>query len=149
METSLLCCHGYVLYRHHICLCKYFTSINLRPTFLFPFVFYMFRTCVCVCLRSLLSMRTSVEQRRLQLHVFSSNEYNLAFCLGKKLQVRSIFVTCILLFFFISFHTFVYNFVVFFFLKKYFHIKHVTCYFENSVKHQSCLSYNRSKWRKK
>lgn len=48
METSLLCCHGYVLYRHHICLCKYFTSINLRPTFLFPFVFCMFRTCVCV-----------------------------------------------------------------------------------------------------
>lgn len=49
MESSLLCCHGYVLYRHHICLCKYFTSINLRPTFLFPFVFCMFRTCVFVC----------------------------------------------------------------------------------------------------
>lgn len=55
-------------------------------------------------------------------------------------------------FFFISFHTFVYNFVVFFFLRKknlswhtkYFHIKHVTCYFENSVKHQSCLSFKRN-----
>lgn len=47
-QVCLMCCHGYVLYRHHIYMCKYFTSINLRPTFLFPFVFCMFRTCVCV-----------------------------------------------------------------------------------------------------
>lgn len=35
----------------YIYMCKYFTSINLRPTFLFPFMFCMF--CVCVCVNDL------------------------------------------------------------------------------------------------